>query len=31
MGLILLLVLRFAPQGLIPERSARRIRAPGAV
>ena len=24
MGLILLLVLRFAPQGLIPERSARR-------
>jgi branched-chain amino acid transport system permease protein len=24
MGLILLLVLRFAPQGLIPERTARR-------
>ena len=31
MGLILLVVLRFAPQGLIPERSARQIRAPGAV
>jgi branched-chain amino acid transport system permease protein len=24
MGLILLLVLRFAPQGLIPERTSRR-------